>query len=448
MISRTAGQRFRINNYHKLVLDAATNHDATPDYHEKNIIRFGARILPGLHERTLKRAFDKLVERHESLRLRFVDDTGDWQAEILAKHPVGLLVENISDLSVTEQNTLILKRSLEPMTALSHPLFEMVLFKGGETGDVVLARAQHAIIDGYSLVILIEDMLKLIIRMPLGARPPTYENYIQRNLQSSAKDNDSKEVFWRSNLLPAAGDLNIGRKAKGLAPASWRTTGKSLRLENILSPEEAEALATRAKVTGVTPFAYLYAAYSETLCGLAGQSQVIVNSVIGRADPATKGFVCADQQPIGIRYVCNPDSLEERAVWLSEMLRQAIAASPTQALLPDGPILTQVREAGATWFRFLAHMPNPTGRLATSAFSKLFDKAQVGTISIGPLRFERLDLTNDAEIDSEVQLTVTQVNDRPNVTIFAEAASYDDSDLAAIGQGIRDRLAQMQLDGP
>ncbi len=278
------GRRFPVNNYHKVMLAVATDPDATHDYHEKNIIRWGFRIRPALSERSVRRGFNKLVARHESLRLRFVDQDGTWQAEILEDHPTGLQIEDISHLCEEDQNAQVLRRSIEQMTALSDPLFETVLFKGGKAGDVLMVRGPHAILDGHSAILLIEEMLKLILNMPLGAAPPSYETYILRNLRQSAEHQDAKQDFWQKNLLPAPEDLNIGRKAKGLPPASWTTTGKSISLEDILSPEQAQALAARSKARGVTAFAYFYAAYAETLCALAGQSEVIVNSVIGRFD--------------------------------------------------------------------------------------------------------------------------------------------------------------------
>jgi hypothetical protein len=51
-----------------------------------------------------------------------------------------------------------------------------------------------------------------------------------------------------------------------------------------------------------------------------------VNSMVGRLDAAIKKVVCADQQPIGIKYVYDLGNLEQRAVWLSDMLQKCIVA--------------------------------------------------------------------------------------------------------------------------
>ena len=83
----------------------------------------------------------------------------------------------------------------------------------------------------------------------------------------------------------------------------------------------------------------------------------------------------------------------------------------------------------------------PTGRMSASPFSKVFEMAMRGKVPLGPFSFERLDLRNEAEIDCEVELSVTLANNMPNATLSAEAASYDSADLAAISAGIRARLA-------
>lgn len=444
---KTSKERlFPVNNYHNLVLEAATDPEASPYYHEKNIIRWAFRVSPGLPERLVKRGFTKLVGRHDSLRLRFVGRRGAWQAEILEEHPTGLQIEDISALSQEAQNAHVLRRSLQHMTALSDPLFEAVLFKGGKAGDVLMLRGQHAILDGYSLVLLIEDMIKIIMNMPLGTAPPSYEDYITRNLRKAAEQHAKKEAFWRENLLPGPGDLNIGRKAKGLPPNSWTTTGKSVHLKDILSTAQSRQLAARSKATGVTAFAYFYAAYAETLCALAGQSEMIVNSVIGRFDAAIQNVVCADQQPIGIRYICDPGNLEQRAVWLSDMLQKTMAASPTNALLPEGEICQSLQGAGTQWFRFLALSPLPTGRMSASPFSKMFERGMGESLHLGPLTFETLNLAGAAQIDSEVELTFALVGGLPNATLKANAEAYDLADLTSLSAGIKSRLDAVPQD--
>ena len=437
-----AGRRLPISSYQRIMLMTAADPETSKHFHEKNTVRWAFRIKPSVPERTLRRAFDKLVARHDSLRLRFVEGAEDWQAEILQEHPVGLMVEDISALPVEEQQEVIRARALDPMTAFSDPLFEMILFKGGKAGDVVLTRAQHAIIDGYSIVVLIEDLLKSVLNMPQGPNPPGHEAFMLHRARAIAQRQEEKDAFWRNALLPPPPDPNIGRKAKGLPPLSPKNIGRARHLDNILSAEQAKALEARVKKTGISAYSYLNAAFCETLCSLADQQEVIVNSVFGRKDGNLAGFVGAEMQLLGMKYRSDPTQLDSRAAWVAGFMSEAMEACPTDAFRRKGGILETLSSQGATWLRFLVHMPTPSGRLSNSPFKKLFDEAQEGKVALGFLSVERINLAGEGEVDSEIQFSVHQKGTVPNASLLADAEGYDAGDLQEIADCV---TAQLRL---
>ena len=129
-----------ISAFQKLMIRTALDPETTAEYHQTMTVRMAFRITPGASDRTVQRAFARLVARHDSLRLRFVQDNSDWKAEILPDHPLGLIKEDLSPLSETEQTAIVHDRAYHPMTAFSDALFEMLLLKCGYRGDVILIR--------------------------------------------------------------------------------------------------------------------------------------------------------------------------------------------------------------------------------------------------------------------------------------------------------------------
>ncbi|KAG1647415.1 Chondramide synthase cmdD [Nymphon striatum] len=161
--------------------------DTTKSYHDYLTVRWAVRIMPGISPRTLRRAFDNLVARHEPLRLRFVQTNGGWKSEVLAEHPLGLIVEDFGAMSKDEQQAIVTERVRRPLTALSDALFEMRLLRFERSGDVLMMRANHAIIDGFSVGLLIEELLKHIVGVPVGPPPLSYGEFVAFQ-QKKARD--------------------------------------------------------------------------------------------------------------------------------------------------------------------------------------------------------------------------------------------------------------------
>ena len=105
-----------------------------------------------------------------------------------------------------EQDAEIARIANDPKTALSETLFDLHLFKCGSQGDVIVGRAHHAIIDGFGLVVLIEDLLKYVLNIPVFQPAVTHEAFITRQLAQIEKNREQTEAFWFDRLLPPPED--------------------------------------------------------------------------------------------------------------------------------------------------------------------------------------------------------------------------------------------------
>jgi hypothetical protein len=448
MISRGAADcanLLPISNFQKMMLSAATDPETKQAFHEQKTIRWAFRITPKMPPRLLHRGFDKLVARHDSLRLRFVDTESDWRAEALPKHPQGLIIEDLSNLSSEEQDAAILEWAIQPMSALSAPLFEMVLFQCGKVGDVVLMRAHHAIMDGYSVATIIEELLKTLLNTPLFGKPPGHREFIELTLKRLRERVDEKEEFWKARLLPLPEDPQIGRKTKGLPPISPQTVGETIGLEDVLTANEAKQLAEQAKALGTSAFSILHAAFSETICEISDQQDFIVLSVLGRKDAKMSSFVGADMQALFIKYRSNPGQLAERAAWVAQQIADASDQVPTNVFLPNHAIGDAFKERKMPRTRFLVNMGHPSGRLSNSPFKKLLSNGLDGKLSMGFISVERVDLPGQTHTDFEVEFLISQTKNGPNGSLIADAAAFEPHELVKMANGIRRQLGFDQL---
>ena len=428
------GKYLPLSDYQSRMLVAALDPETAGGFHLDQTVSWAVRITPGVSPRTLRRAFDELVRRHDSLRLRFVDVGREWRAEILPDHPLGLIVETLGDMSEAAQADVVAQRCSKPLTALSESMFDMRLLKFGGAGDVILARIHHAIIDGYSIALLLEELLKHALSMPVIDRPVSHGEFIAHRSKKVLDRAAEKEDFWKEALLPLPDKLRVGRHAKGLPPLSPRTVGTTNALKNFLSLQTAERVEALAKSTGVSAFCYLHAAFADTLCAQAGQEAVLLHSIVGRRHAEIASFIGAEIILFPLKYTNGSG-----AAWVSNQIATSTEMLPTSAFSQETVLRQTLRAENVDWYRFLVHRPTPTGRLSNSPFRKIFEEALLGKMSVGFITIERIDLAKKTETDFEAQLNITPTAEGLQASLLADAASWSQSDLTHLAQEIEAR---------
>lgn len=435
------GRYLPISPFQKLMIATALDPETHVGYHQIMTVRWGFRVTPRIAQRTLRRAFDKLVERHDSLRLRFVQDGQDWKAKILPAHPTGLVVEDLSTLSEDAQDAAIAETATSPKTALSDVLFDMHLFICGDRGDVLVTRAHHAIVDGYGMTVLIEDLLKFVLNMPVRHPAMSHEAFVQHLAQETEKNREATVAYWTDRLLPPPPEPMIGSLAKGHPVPSSRIAGPQIILDSVLSDDQSAHLAALSKDSGVSAFSYLHAAFSDVLCDLAGQNEVLINSLIGRQDAALASFIGSEAQEIMVRYSRHPDGVRSTARQVQKDISDAAKATPTDLFFtPDSLISKQVKKTDAHCLRFLVHSYTPSGRLSNSPFAKLFTGAMAGRVSIGFASLERLDWPYEIGF-ADIYLCVSASGQDPNGAMFAQENAFTPDDLRDISARMAEKLA-------
>ncbi|UOA33738.1 Chondramide synthase cmdD (plasmid) [Sulfitobacter sp. DSM 110093] len=424
-----------LSDYQRRMLSAALDPDTPAAFHLDQTISWALRITPGVSFRTLRRAFDELVERHDSLRLRMVEIGSSWHAEILPKHPLGLIVEDLGEMSEERQRDVIAAYCATPLTALSEAMFEMQLLKFGGAGDVILARIHHTIIDGYSLALLFEELLKHVLNMPVSEAPLSHADFMAYRNNQLAENASIKDDFWRDALCPLPQRLKLGRQAKGLPPLSMRNTGPTNTLKNFLKPQTIARIDALSKSTEVSAFCHLHAAFSETLCAQAGQDAVLVHSIVGRRDAAIASFIGAEMLLFPLKY-CQGSG----AAWVSQQVAASSEMVPTKAFSKETRLGRELQTEEGDWYRFLVHIPTPTGRISSSPFRKVFEETLGGKISFGFITLERIELPKSTETDFEAQLNIYPTKSGPQASLVADAAGWSNDDLQQLAQEIEVRV--------
>jgi amino acid adenylation domain-containing protein len=242
----------------------------------------------------LETALSDVIHRHHILRTVFhTDDQGGVRQTVrpAAPFPVPLL-----DLGPAADEDTALERAeavaAEPFDLTAGPLLRARLLGTGTGAHLLVLAMHHVVSDGWSLQVLIQELVELYRahtenRTPvLPELPVQYADYA--HWQTGWLDSPAARTqlgHWRERLAGATLlDLTVDRPrhaqptfAGGLAPFT-------------IAPAAGGRIARIAETHGTTPFVVGMAAFAAVLARFSGQSDVVIGTPVagrGRAEVAS-----------------------------------------------------------------------------------------------------------------------------------------------------------------
>jgi amino acid adenylation domain-containing protein len=251
--------------------------------------------------KALDRAWQGLVARHAALRTTYEVGPDDPVQRIHDHMPVALEVVDAIGLEAGELHERIVAAYHQPFDLAQGPVARVVLFRQSDAGHVLLLTIHHIACDGWSLGMLVDELLQLYAAESTGqaaALPPPpapYTDFVhwQAELLASPTGEQHRE-YWSRQL---AGPLPV----LDLPADRLRRTGVTPRGASYhfaLSGDLTRRLRERARSEGVTLFTVLLAAYQALLHRYSGQTTILVGS------PTANRSVARFQKVVG--YFTNP----------------------------------------------------------------------------------------------------------------------------------------------
>jgi amino acid adenylation domain-containing protein/non-ribosomal peptide synthase protein (TIGR01720 family) len=253
-------------------------------------------IIEGvLDEDIMRRSLQCIVNRHETLRTTFINtETGPAQV-VAEKHNVVLRIQDASQL---DEESLLKLASDEAMTSFdlaTGPLFRTRIFKMAGDKFLFILTLHHIISDGWSLEILINELISSYTAYSSGKEPEFKELKIQYRDYASWQNSllkegrlSSQEDYWKSKLggvLPVT-DLPADRSRPAVA-----TTNGALYALGIDS-DTTSLLKEMAKKQDVTLYMLILAILDAYLARATGSEDIIVGSAIaGRNNHDIEGLI-------------------------------------------------------------------------------------------------------------------------------------------------------------
>ncbi len=258
------------------------------------------RIRGVLDTEALERAMQEILARHEVVRTVFGEQDGEPVQIVRADVTIRLLpLIDLSDVPAARREAhlieLLEERAARPFDLARGPLFTGALYRLGAEEHVLFWMVHHAVWDGWSFDVFLNELDALYGAFahgkpsPLPPLPIRYRDFAawhRRWLQGSELEEQAN--YWQEQLKAPLPILDMPTDR----PRPARITYAGATEPFLLTKAEVDALATLGRRADATVYMVLLAAFQLLLSRYSGQEDIIVGTPIrGRSLPETQDLL-------------------------------------------------------------------------------------------------------------------------------------------------------------
>ncbi|EZP02702.1 pyoverdine non-ribosomal peptide synthetase PvdD, partial [Pseudomonas aeruginosa] len=241
-------------------------------YHIPSALRLRGR----LDVDALQRSFDSLVARHETLRTRFRLEGGRSYQQVQPAVSVSIEREQFGEEGLIERIQAIV---VQPFDLEREPLLRVNLLQLAEDDHVLVLVQHHIVSDGWSMQVMVEELVQLYaaysrgLDVVLPALPIQYADYaLWQRSWMEAGEKERQLAYWTGLLGGEQPVLELPFDRPRPARQSHR--GAQLGFE--LPRELVEAVRALAQREGASSFMLLLASFQTLLYRYSGQADIRV----------------------------------------------------------------------------------------------------------------------------------------------------------------------------
>ena len=242
-------------------------------------IPFALKIKGSLDRHRLAMAFQKLVERHEMLRM---------SVTVLKGIPVQQIDDKVNSglnfLTIQKDETIAVLRELtKPFDLNSEPPVRAYLLSLGDDQFILFIDVHHIVADGISIYLLVNELLKLYrgeVLPPLNTR---YRDFVDwESALSGTVKFQKQEFFWKQRFEKGLSVLNLPTVRKKSILSAKNGKKRKISVDRNLVAD----LQVFASEQQTTLFISLLAIYNVLLYKYTSQENIVVGIPIsGRPGP-------------------------------------------------------------------------------------------------------------------------------------------------------------------
>src|ERR1051325_4141882 len=245
------------------------------------------RLTGALDVSALQQSLDEVVRRHESLRTTFAEVDGEPVQAIASNVEVLLPVIEVDDDEKLER--LIREDAQTPFDLSDGPLLRTTLVRTSAREHVLLLSMHHIVSDGWSIGVLVHELMSLYSAFIEGRHAALAELPIQyadfalwQRERIKGEAGRAMIAYWKRQLASPLPVLELPDDHPRPAVQTYRGARQSTRLSHELS----EALRRLSRSEGATLYMTLLAEFKTLLLRHTRQEDVIVGTPIAGRNQA------------------------------------------------------------------------------------------------------------------------------------------------------------------
>lgn len=245
-------------------------------------------------------SFQRLIDRHESLRTNF---------EIISEGLVQIIHQNV-DFNLIQLNAAdypspadAFHDFIKPFDLASFPLMRCALLKSDQSGCFLMVDIHHIICDGMSLNILMNEFRSLYQGLELQETGLRYIDYVMWQ-KMSQEGLMTQKKYWAEKLSGEIPELNL--------PVNevWGSENieHAFLNEVVIEGDLYQSIKQFIALSGTTDFMFFISAYYILLSKISGNDDLIIGTdVVGRTDAALMNIVGTFTNLLPLRVHVDPE---------------------------------------------------------------------------------------------------------------------------------------------
>lgn len=399
------------------------------------------RLRGDLDEAALRAALETVVHRHEALRTGF-ELTPDLGLTQVVRAPGEVTVDLVSqEAAAADVDGLVAALTTRPFDLAAASLLRAGLWRVGVDAQgrrswVFALCVHHIVVDGWSLGVLVEDLMEAYAAA-VGSRsadlpelPVQYADFAAWQRERTEGEAVGEHLSYWQQTLEGAPELHLPSDRSRPADPTYR--GGAVPLS--LSPGLTARLTELGKAERTTLFSVLLAAYAVVLHRWSGQRDLVVGvPVAGRSRPELEGLVGFFVNTLPLRLDVDGGAA------FRDLLRQAGERTLAGMSHQDVPYERIVQAAGGE---------QATGRGGALLHTLLaLRNVPFGELRLPGVQVEIADTTSaGADLDLTLEFSPTPDGGLSGWLGYA-LDLYDHDTAARIGEAVEAVLAAVAADG-
>src|SRR5580658_9583860 len=252
-------------------------------------MQIGFALDGPLDSEVLRAAAEALVQRHASLRAAFRHDNLSRPVQIIV--PAVRVPWRSIDLSLLEEaareqrwELLLLEDRAERFDFAAAPLVRFTVVRLGAERHRLLFTNHHILMDGWSVPVVVQELLTLYARRGDGRALPRVTPYRDYLAWIAAQDRTAAVAAWSAALSGLEEPTLVAAQAPRRVPVV------SEKINFTLSEPLTTVLSQQARARGLTLNTYIQAAWAMLLGRLTGRDDVVFGITVAGRPPEIAGI--------------------------------------------------------------------------------------------------------------------------------------------------------------